>query len=94
LLGQADATRLANPFQPRSDVHAVTHEVAVALLDDVTKVDANAKLDALVGRDLGVALDHGPLDFDGAVHGVDDTAELDGAPSSFFLRRGFSSSGF
>src|SRR4029077_16873626 len=35
------------------------------------------KLDALVGRDLGVALDHRPLDFDGAVNSVDHAAELD-----------------
>ena len=31
----------------------------------------------LSAGDLGVALDHRPLDFDGAVHGVDDAAELD-----------------
>jgi hypothetical protein len=42
-------------------------------------VDADAKLNALVGRDLGVALDHCPLDFDGAVNRVDDAAELDDA---------------
>ena len=42
-------------------------------------MDADAKLDALVGRDFGVALDHRPLDFNGAVHCVDDAAELDDA---------------
>ena len=31
------------------------------------------------GGDPGVALDHGPLDFNGAVHRVDDAAELDEA---------------
>ena len=36
-----------------------------------------AKFNALVGRDLGVALDHRPLDFNGAVHCVDDAAEFD-----------------
>ena len=36
-----------------------------------------AKFDALVGRDPSVALDHRPLDFNGAVHRVDDTPELD-----------------
>ena len=36
-----------------------------------------AKFDALVRRDLSVALDHRPLDFNGAVHCVDDAAELD-----------------
>ena len=38
-----------------------------------------AKFDALVGRDPSVALDHRPLDFNGAVHRVDDAAELDDA---------------
>src|SRR5580704_12980694 len=41
------------------------------------RVDADAELDALVRRDLGVALDHRPLDFNGAVHCVHDAAELD-----------------
>ena len=40
-------------------------------------MDADAKFDALVGRDLSVALDHRSLDFNGAVHRVDDTPELD-----------------
>ena len=35
------------------------------------------KFDALVRRDLSVALDHRPLDFDGAVNSVDHAAELD-----------------
>src|ERR1700733_7526109 len=42
-------------------------------------MNADAKLDTTFGRDLGVALDHGPLDFNGAVHCVDDAAELDDA---------------
>jgi hypothetical protein len=42
-------------------------------------MDADTKLDALVGRDLGVALDHRPLDFNGAVHRVDDATEFDDA---------------
>ena len=40
-------------------------------------MDADPKFDALVGRDPSVALDHRPLDFNGAVHCVDDTPELD-----------------
>src|SRR5208282_1064372 len=51
--------------------------VAVALLDNVAEMDADTKLDALVRHDLGVALDHRPLKFNGAVHRVDDTPELD-----------------
>ena len=42
-------------------------------------MDADPKFDALVGRDPSVALDHRPLDFNGAVHCVDDAAELDDA---------------
>ena len=67
------------PFEPRGDIDAVAHQVAVGLLDHVAEMDADPKFDALVGRDLGVALDHRPLDFNGAVHRVDDTAELDDA---------------
>ena len=42
-------------------------------------MDADPKFDALVGRDPSVALDHRLLDFNGAVHCVDDTPELDDA---------------
>ena len=77
VLREADRTRLANAFKPRGDIDAVAHQVAVALLDHVTEMDADPKFDALVGRDPSVALDHRPLDFNGAVHCVDDTPELD-----------------
>ena len=77
VLGQAYRARLANTFQPRRDVDAVAHQVAVAFLDDVAEMDADPKFDALVRRDLGVALDHRFLDFNGAGHRVDDTPELD-----------------
>jgi hypothetical protein len=40
-------------------------------------MNANPELDALLGRNAGVALDHGGLDFDRAAHGVDHAAELD-----------------
>ena len=65
------------PCEARGDIDAVAHEVAVALLDHVAEMDADPKFDALVGRDPSVALDHRPLDFNGAVHRVDDTPELD-----------------
>ena len=42
-------------------------------------MNADAKFDALVRRDLGIAFDHRPLDFNGAVHCVNDTAEFDDA---------------
>jgi len=39
-------------------------------------MDADAELDAALGRKAGVALDHPILHLDGAAHGVDDAAEL------------------
>ena len=37
-------------FQPGGNVDAVAHQIAVALLDDVAEMDADAELDALLGR--------------------------------------------
>ena len=79
VLGQTDRAGLRDALQPRGDIDAVAHQVAVALLDHVAEMDADPKFDALVGRDPSVALDHRPLDFNGAVHRVDDAAELDDA---------------
>ena len=42
-------------------------------------MNADAKFDALVRRDAGVALDHAGLHFECAAHRVDDAAELDDA---------------
>ena len=77
LLGKTDRPRLGDALQPRGDIDAVAHQVAVAFLDHVAEMDADPKFDALVRRDPSVALDHRPLDFNGAVHCVDDTAEFD-----------------
>ena len=40
-------------------------------------MDADAKLDAPLGRQSGVAFDHAVLDFNSAAHGVDHAAKLD-----------------
>ena len=77
LLGKTDRPRLGDAFEPCGDIDAVAHEIAVAFLDHVAEMDADTKFDALVRRDPSVALDHRPLDFNGEVHCVDDTAELD-----------------
>ena len=58
---------------------AIAHQVAVVLLHNITEMDADPEFDALVGRDLGVALDHRPFYFDGAVHRIDDAAEFNDA---------------
>src|ERR1700722_12878004 len=79
VLGQADRARVTDALDPSGNIDAVAHQVAVALLDHVAEMDADPKFDALVRRDPSVALDHRPLDFNGAVHCVDDAAELDDA---------------
>ncbi len=80
VFGQTNPARLANPFQPGRDVHAVAHEVAVRFLDDVPKMNADAKLDTTFGRKASVALDHASLHLERAAHGVDHAAELDDDP--------------
>ena len=77
VLGQADRAGLGDAFQSRGDIDAVAHQIAVALLDHVAQMNADAELDASLGRQAGVALDHAVLHLDGAAHGVDHAAELD-----------------
>ena len=79
VLGKTDRAGRGDALQSGGDIDAVAHQIAVALLDHVAKMDADPKFDALVRRDPSVALDHRPLDFNGAVHCVDDTPELDDA---------------
>ena len=80
VLGQADRAGLGDTFEPRGDVDAVAHQVAVAFLDHVAKMNADTKLDATLRGQAGVALGQAALHFDGAAHGIDDTAKLDEAP--------------
>ena len=79
VLGKADCARLADTLQPRGDVDAVAHQIAVALLDDVAEMNADAELDAALRRQPGVALDKAVLDLDRAAHRVDHAAEFDEA---------------
>src|SRR5208337_1476845 len=79
VLGKADTARVANALEPRGDVDAIAHEIAVALLDHIAKMNAYAELDAAFRRHAGVAIDHAVLHFDRATHGVDHATELDEA---------------
>jgi hypothetical protein len=79
LLGEADRARLGDALQPRRDIDAVAHEVAVALLDHIADMDADAELNPLVLWHARIAFDHRPLDFHGAVHRVHHAAEFDDA---------------
>jgi hypothetical protein len=77
ILGQANPARLADAFEPRRNVHPVTHQIAVALLHNVAEVDADTELDAPFGRQACVPLNHAALDLDSAAHRIDHAAKLD-----------------
>jgi hypothetical protein len=46
LLGETNRAWLADALQSRRDIDAVAHQIAVAFLDDVAQMNADAKLDA------------------------------------------------
>ena len=74
---EADTAWIGDRLDARGDVDAVAHQVAVALLDDIAQMDADTELDAPLGRQPGIALDHAVLHLDGAAHGVDHAAKFD-----------------
>jgi hypothetical protein len=76
---KTDRARFADALQPRGDVDAITHEIAVSLLDDVAEMNADAKIDSALGRQARVAFDHAVLHFDRAAHRVDHATKLDEA---------------
>jgi hypothetical protein len=76
VLGKTDTARISNAFKARGNVDAVAHQVAIALLDHVAQMDADAELDATLRRKTRVALDHAILHFDRAANGIDDASEL------------------
>src|SRR5271165_117490 len=79
VLGETDRAWLANPFEARSDIDAVAQQIAVRLLDDVAKMNADAEFDAALGRHARIALDEAVLHLDRAAHGVHHAAKLDEA---------------
>ena len=77
VFGETDAAGHGDALEARGDIDAVAHEIAVALLNDVPDMNADAELDPPVLRHARVALNHAALHFDRAAHGVDHAAELD-----------------
>jgi hypothetical protein len=72
----ANAARIGQTFQPSSDVHAVTENVAV-LDDDIANIDAHSKFDAAGARQTVVTVGHVVLPFGRAAQTVYYTGELD-----------------
>src|SRR5271166_2769462 len=79
VLGQTDRAGLANAFEPRGDIDAVAHEIAIRLLDHVAQMNTDTELDAALGRKTSTTLDEAGLHFNGATHGVDHAAKFDKA---------------
>ena len=79
LLGETNASGLANAFESRGNIDAIAHQVAVGLLDHVPQVDANAELDAPLRWQADVSLCCAVLQLDSAIHGDNHAAKLDEA---------------
>ncbi len=71
----ADATRLGQGLQPRRDVYPVAENI-VAVDNDVAEIDSDPESDALLFGLLGSAVEHRPLDLDGAADRIDDAAKF------------------
>ena len=80
VLGKADRAGLGDPLQPRGDVDAVAHQVAVGFFDDVAEMNADAEIDAAVVRHANIVLDEAILHRNGAAHGLDHAAKLGDEP--------------
>jgi hypothetical protein len=73
---KTDRAGFGDTLQSGGNVDAVAHQIAVAFLDHVAKVNTDAKLDAALGRQASVALDHAVLHLDGAADGINNAAKL------------------
>jgi hypothetical protein len=74
---QANTTGRGDSHQSRRCIDAVAHEAAIVLHDYVTEIDADTKLDALVGRQTGVAVSYSLLHFDRRPYRIHNRGELD-----------------
>ena len=76
VLGHADCAGLGDALQARGDINAVAHQIAVALLDHVAQVNADAELNSAVRRHARISFDETMLHFDRATHRVDHAAKF------------------
>jgi hypothetical protein len=84
VLGNRDAARLGDTFDPRRDVDAVAKDV-FPFDDDVADVDADPELDRRGFGATGIALPKLPLNFDGTVKASTALANSTSAPSPMSL---------
>ena len=77
---QTDRAGFGDAFQSRGYIDPVARQIAIALLNHIAEMDADAELDASLGPQTGVALDHTILHLDGAAHPVDHAPEFNENP--------------
>src|SRR5262249_33823082 len=73
--GDTDAVRVGETFQACSHVDAIPIDVAT-VDDDITNIDADPELNALLRRRVGIACDHGVLNVDGTAQRIHHTCKL------------------
>src|SRR5262249_30281400 len=71
-----DPARFGQSFEAGRDINAVAKDVAI-LDDNVADIDADAEVDAAIGRRAGVAPGHLALHLDSAAQCIHDAAKLD-----------------
>jgi hypothetical protein len=84
VIRDAYATGLRQSLQTRRHIHAVAENVT-SIDDDITDIDADAELDALLIRHPGIALGHPALDIKSAAHCVHYAAKFSQHPVSGVL---------
>ena len=76
---ETDRAGLGDALEPRCDIDAVSHQIAVALLDDVAEMDADAKFMRRSAEPPALRSTC-MLNFYCATHGVDNAARFDQRP--------------
>ena len=76
IVGNADTARFCDPFETHCNIHPITKDIVV-FDDNITDVNADAKLDPLDLRYIDIVFGHAALNFDRAAYGIYDAAELD-----------------
>jgi len=75
IVGNANPTRICDPFETHGNIDPVSEDIIVCD-DNITDVNADAKLDPFVLRHIIIMFRHAVLNFVGTSHGVDHAGEL------------------
>ena len=76
IVGNTNTTRFCDPFETHRNIDPITKDIVV-FDDNITNVNADAKLDPLDLRYIYIVFGHAALNFDRTAYGIDDAGELD-----------------